>query len=150
MADRLAAECDFFSIGTNDLTQYALAVDRGDPRVAHLGRSLDPAILRLLDHARRVAQEHGKPIGICGDLAADPVAVPVLVGLGFESLSMSMVAIPLVREVVARISREEARDVAREALDQCSASDVERLVGARFGGVLGELWDENGITLPRT
>ncbi len=150
MADRLAAECDFFSVGTNDLTQYTLAVDRSDPRVAHLARSLDPAILRSLDHARRVAEEHGKPISICGDLAADPVAVPVLIGIGFESLSMPMVAIPLVREVITRISRDEAREVAREALEQSSASDVERLVGARFGGALGELWDENGITLPRT
>ena len=150
MADRLALECDFFSVGTNDLTQYTLAVDRSDPRVAHLGRSLDPAVLRSLDHARKVAHEHDKPISICGDLAADPVAAPVLVGLGFESLSMPMVAIPLVREVVSRISREEAAEVAREALDQGSASDVERLVGARFGAVLGELWEENGITLPRS
>lgn len=149
MADRLADECDFFSVGTNDLTQYTLAVDRGDPRVAHLARALDPAILRLLEHAGRVAREKGKPISICGDLAADPVATPVLVGLGFTRLSMPMVAIPLVREVVARIDRDRAKDLATDALAQCSAGDVERLVAERFGEALAELWEEHGIQLPR-
>lgn len=149
MADRLADECDFFSVGTNDLTQYTLAVDRGDPRVAHLARALDPAILRLLEHAGRVARERGKPISICGDLAADPVATPVLVGLGFTRLSMPMVAIPLVREVVARIDRDRAKDLATDALAQCSARDVERLVAERFGEALSELWEEHGIQLPR-
>lgn len=149
MADRLADECDFFSIGTNDLTQYTLAVDRTDPRVAHLARALDPAILRLLDHARRVARDGGKPISICGDLAADPVATPVLVGLGFTSLSMPMVALPLVREVVARIDRERAKALAADALGQPSAREVERLVAECFGDVLSELWEEHGIQLPR-
>ena len=149
MADRLAAECDFFSIGTNDLTQYTLAVDRGDPSVAHLARALDPAVLRLLEHALRVANEHEKPISVCGDLAADPVAAPLLVGLGFTSLSMPMAAIPLIREIVARVDRGEASELAKEALAQASASDVERLVAARFGAALGELWEEHGIELPR-
>ncbi|MCZ7686282.1 MAG: phosphoenolpyruvate--protein phosphotransferase [Sandaracinaceae bacterium] len=149
MADRLAHECDFFSIGTNDLTQYTLAVDRTDPRVAHLARALDPAVLRLLDHARRVAEDSGKPISICGDLAADPVATPVLMGLGFTSLSMPMVAIPLVREVVARIDRQRAKALASDALGQPSAREVERLVAECFGEVLSELWEEHGIQLPR-
>jgi phosphotransferase system enzyme I (PtsI) len=149
MLDRLAAECDFFSLGTNDLTQYTLAVDRTDPRVAHLARALDPAVLRLLHHAQRVATEHGKPISVCGDLAADPVAAPVLVGLGFTSLSMPMVAIPLLREIVARIDRSEAADVAQAALAQSSARDVEALVAEHFGDVLGDIWEEHGIELPR-
>ncbi|HEY8428968.1 MAG TPA: phosphoenolpyruvate--protein phosphotransferase [Sandaracinaceae bacterium] len=149
MADRLADECDFFSVGTNDLTQYTLAVDRTDPRVAHLGRALDPAVLRLLQRAREVARERNKPISICGDLAADPVATPILIGLGFTHLSMPMVAIPLLREVVARIDRQRAKELAAEALAQCSARDVERLVAERFGGELAELWEEHGIQLPR-
>jgi phosphoenolpyruvate-protein kinase (PTS system EI component) len=149
MADRLADECDFFSVGTNDLTQYTLAVDRGDPRVAHLARALDPAVLRLLEHARRVARERDKPISICGDLAADPVATPVLIGLGFTSLSMPMIAIPLVREVVARIDRERAKELAVDALAQPTARDVEHLVSERFGEALGDLWEEHGIQLPR-
>jgi phosphotransferase system enzyme I (PtsI) len=149
MADVLAGECDFFSIGTNDLTQYTLAVDRGDPRVAHLARSLDPAILRLLERAHTIAEERTKPISICGDLAADPVATPILVGLGFTNLSMPMGALPVVREAIARIDREKAGAVAREALRQGSASDVERLVAAHYGEVLGDLWEEHGIVLPR-
>lgn len=149
MADRLAEECDFFSIGTNDLTQYTLAVDRSDPRVAHLSRALDPAVLRLLDHALRVAGEHDKPISVCGDLAADPVAAPVLVGLGFTRLSMPTAAIPLIREIVARLDRAAAADLARDALAQASAREVERLVQARLGDALGDLWEEHGIELPR-
>jgi phosphotransferase system enzyme I (PtsI) len=149
MADRLAPECDFFSIGTNDLTQYALAVDRSDPRVAHLGRSLDPSVLRLVESARAAAQNAGTPISVCGDLAADPVAVPLLLGLGFTSLSMPMAAIPLLREVVGRVDLALASEVAAEALEQDGADEVERLVAARFGDVLGDLWDEHGIELPR-
>ncbi|MCB9591921.1 MAG: phosphoenolpyruvate--protein phosphotransferase [Sandaracinaceae bacterium] len=149
MADRLAPECDFFSVGTNDLTQYALAVDRGDPRVAHLASSLDPAVLRLLQRAHAVAEAHGKPISVCGDLAADPVATAVLVGLGYRSLSMPTAAIPLVAEALRRVPVPEAEEVAREALEQDGAADVERLVAARFGDRLGELWREQGIELPR-
>jgi phosphotransferase system enzyme I (PtsI) len=148
-ADRLAEECDFFSIGTNDLAQYTLAVDRGDPRVAHLARALDPAILRLLERAHAAAEAHEVPVSICGDLAADPVAVPVLIGLGFTTLSMPMVSVPLVREVVSRIDRREAAELAAEALVQDDADTVERLVAARFGEALGDLWEGQGIVLPR-
>jgi len=150
VADRLANECDFFSIGTNDLTQYTLAVDRFDPRVAHLARPLDPAVLRLLASAREAAAAADVPISICGDLAADPVATPVLLGLGFERLSMPMAAIPLVREVVSRIDVEACRELAAEALTQDGADDVERLVSARFGSALAELWREQGLHLPRS
>lgn len=150
MVDRLTAECDFFSVGTNDLTQYALAVDRGDPRVAHLARSMDPAVLRMLDAARTAAAAGEVPISICGDLAADPVAVPVLVGLGFDALSMPMAAIPLIREVVSRIRRAEAAELAAEALQQDDADAVERLVCERFGDVLDDLWEGQGILLPRS
>ncbi|HJL19442.1 MAG TPA: phosphoenolpyruvate--protein phosphotransferase [Sandaracinaceae bacterium LLY-WYZ-13_1] len=149
VADRLAPECDFFSVGTNDLTQYTLAVDRSDPRVAHLARPLDPAVLRLLDRARAVAEAHEVPISVCGDLAADPVATPVLLGLGFRTLSMPMGAIPLIREVVSRIDGAEAAALAAEALDQDDANEVERLVAGRFGEAVGELWREQGIELPR-
>lgn len=149
-ADRLAPECDFFSIGTNDLTQYTLAVDRSDPRVAHLASSLDPAVLRLIERAYAVSAAREVPISICGDLAADPVATAVLVGLGFTRLSMPMSAIPLVAEVVRRLDISECAEVAFAALDQDSAADVERLIAARFGERLGDLWEEQGISLPRS
>jgi len=78
------------------------------------------------------------------------VAAPLLVGLGFTSLSMSMAAIPLIREIIARVDRDEAAELAREALAQPSAREVERLVSARFGAALGELWEEHGLELPRS
>jgi len=149
VADRLAPHCDFFSIGTNDLTQYTLAVDRGDPRVAHLASSLDPAVLRLIEEARKVAEAHDKPISICGDLAADPVATPVLIGLGFRSLSMPTAAIPLVSETIRRLEAGQAASSAKEALEQDGVADIERLVHRGFGDILGDLWEEQGIELPR-
>lgn len=149
LADRLAPVCDFFCVGTNDLTQYALAVDRSDPRVAHLASSLDPAVLRLLERAHGAAVAAGVPISICGDLAADPVATPLLLGLGFTDLSMTMSAIPLIGEVVRRLDLAAAEAVVAEALDQDSAADVERLLSAKYRDVLGELWDGQGIVLPR-
>ena len=89
------------------------------------------------------------PIAVCGELAADPVATPVLVGLGLTRLSMARSAIPLVREAVARIDAAEAAEVAREALDMDDAASVERLVASRYASTLGELWREQGIELPR-
>ena len=108
------------------------------------------AVLRLLASAREAAAAADVPISICGDLAADPVATPVLLGLGFERLSMPMAAIPLVREVVSRIDVEACRELAAEALTQDGADDVERLVSARFGSALAELWREQGLHLPRS
>lgn len=149
VADRLAPECDFFSVGTNDLTQYTLAVDRTDPRVAHLASSLEPSVLRLLERARAVADQSGTAISICGDLAADPVATPVLIGLGLTTLSMPTSAIPLVAEAVRRLAASKCVELADQALECDGAADVERAVAAAFGDVLGDLWEEQGIELPR-
>ncbi len=149
MADRLAEECDFFSLGTNDLTQYTLAVDRNDPRVAHLGSALDPAVLRLIDRAREVASARGLGLSLCGDLAADPVATPILLGLGLTELSMPMAAIPLVREVLSRLDAAALAPLARRALDCASAADVERMVADELTEALGDLWEGQGIELPR-
>jgi len=149
VADQLATECDFFSVGTNDLTQYTLAVDRTDPRVAHLASSLEPSVLRLLERARAVSEQSGTAISICGDLAADPVATPVLIGLGLTTLSMPTPAIPLVAEAVRRLDASTCVEVAEKALACDGAADVERMVASAVGDVLGELWDEQGIELPR-
>jgi phosphoenolpyruvate-protein kinase (PTS system EI component) len=92
-AEQLAAEVDFFSIGTNDLTQYTLAADRGNPRTARLFDPLHPAVLRLIEMAVRGGRSRGIPVAVCGDLASDPRAVPVLVELGVDELSMPVSAI---------------------------------------------------------
>ncbi len=103
MADRLAAEADFFSIGTNDLTQYGLAVDRANPDVSALYRPLHPAILRMIRLVVEAGAAHGRPVAVCGELAADPIGVAVLVGLGIGDLSVTPVAIPEVKEILCSI-----------------------------------------------
>jgi phosphocarrier protein FPr len=119
---------DFFSIGTNDLTQYTMAAERGNERVAALGDALHPAVLRLIAQVTAAAEAQGKPVGICGELAGDPAAVPVLIGLGVTELSMSAPSIPAVKHAVRSTDMEAARALAHEALRRESAEDVRRLV----------------------
>ncbi len=129
-ADVLARECDFFSIGTNDLTQYTLAVDRGNERVAHLYDSLHPAVLNLIDRSVRAAARADIPISLCGEMASDPLAVPILVGLGLGELSGVASAIPVVKEIVRALDMGDAATDARLALDADSPADV-RAISAR-------------------
>jgi len=129
IADTLAKECDFFSIGTNDLTQYTLAVDRGNERVAHLYNSLHPAVLSLIDRSVRAAKAAGIPISICGEMATNPLAVPLLIGLGIGELSGAPSAVPVVKEIVRALNAEEVAGDARRALASASAEDV-HLIGA--------------------
>lgn len=116
IAETLAAECDFFSIGTNDLVQYLLAVDRGNDRVASLYEPAHPAVLLTLRHVFRAARAGGIPCGVCGELAGDPAWAPLLLGLGADSLSMSVPALPEVRYVLRRTSVAEREALASAAL----------------------------------
>jgi phosphoenolpyruvate-protein phosphotransferase (PTS system enzyme I) len=145
MADALAAECDFFSVGTNDLVQYALALDRGNPDVAALAQTLDPAVLKLLDITIRAAADRGIPVTMCGDMAADPVALPLVIGLGYRRLSVPVSFIGVAREMVGRIASHDARALAVEALTLPTAGEVRRLLLERFCASLGDLWEEQGI-----
>jgi phosphoenolpyruvate-protein kinase (PTS system EI component) len=145
MADRFAQECDFLSVGTNDLVQYGLAVDRSNPAVAYLAQSLDPAVLRMLARVVQAASACGKPLSMCGDMAADAFVLPIVIGLGYRTLSVPVSALPLVREVLKRIDTVQAAKAATEALDCATADEVVALVLAHFGGQLGELWTEAGI-----
>jgi phosphotransferase system enzyme I (PtsI) len=145
MADRFAQECDFLSVGTNDLVQYALAVDRSNPAVAYLAQSLDPAVLRMLARVVEAAGAHDRPLSMCGDMAADAFVLPIVVGLGYRTLSVPVSALPLVREVLRRIDSEQARTVAEQALECATADEVVWLLATNFGGELGELWAEAGI-----
>jgi len=128
LADQLAREADFFSIGSNDLTQYALSMDRTNPALAARLDGLHPAVLRLMAQAAQGAIQYGKWLGLCGAMASDPVAVPVLIGLGVSELSVSPAVIPEIKAVVRRLSRSECQSVAHSALQLTSAEAVRALV----------------------
>jgi phosphocarrier protein FPr len=127
-ATALAAEADFFSVGTNDLTQYTLAADRGNERVAALSDALHPAVLRLIGATCAAAAEHDRWVGVCGELAGDEAATPVLLGLGVTELSMSAPAIPGVKKAVRKVDLGRAREMATRALDLPGADAVRELL----------------------
>jgi phosphoenolpyruvate-protein phosphotransferase (PTS system enzyme I) len=124
-ADLLAPDVDFFTIGTNDLIQYCLAVDRTDDRMSELYEPLHPAVLRLIRLVRRAATRHRIPVSLCGEMASDPALVGLLVGLGLTDFSMTPGAIPIVRHVVQELSAQEARRLAGHALRLATAGDIE-------------------------
>ena len=124
-ADLLAPEVDFFTIGTNDLIQYCLAVDRTDDRVSDLYEPLHPAVLRLIRLVRRAAARHRIPVSLCGEMASDPALVGLLVGLGLTDFSMTPGAIPIVRQVVRELSAHDARRLAGHALRLATATEIE-------------------------
>ena len=125
-ADLLAPEVDFFTIGTNDLIQYCLAVDRTDDRVSDLYEPLHPAVLRLIRMVRRAAARQRIPVSLCGEMASDPALVGLLVGLGLTEFSMTPAAIPIVRQVVQEMSAAEARRLAGHALRLPTAAEIEQ------------------------
>lgn len=131
MADRLADEVDFFSIGTNDLSQYTMAADRTNAHVAGLASAFHPAVLRLVGEVIRAAHRKGKWVGLCGELAGEPLAIPILVGLGLDEFSMNPPAIPIAKQIIRALTLEEAREVAQVALEVDSAAAVQELVRAR-------------------
>ncbi len=129
MADKLAAECDFLSVGTNDLTQYTLAMDRGNPAVAGGLDGLDPAVLRLIRQICEGARAQGKWVGVCGGLASDPLAVPILVGLGVDELSASSGLVPEIKASLAAVTKARCAALATAALAAASAGEVRDLAG---------------------
>ena len=129
LADRLAEEADFFSVGTNDLAQYGLAVDRANPDVASLYRPLHPAILRMIKLVVDSGAAAGRPVAVCGELAADPLGAAALVGLGIRDLSVTPVAIPAVKESLSAIDSARAAGLAGRALDAAESSEVEQIFG---------------------
>jgi len=132
MADRLADEVDFFSIGTNDLSQYTMAADRTNALVADLASAFQPAVLRLVQYVIQSAHAKGKWVGMCGELAGEPLAIPILLGLGLDEFSMNAPAIPVAKEVIRALTMDEARKIAEAALQLDSAGAVRELVRARL------------------
>ncbi len=132
IADKLAEECDFFSIGTNDLTQYTLAVDRGNEHVAHLYDPFHPAVLTLIDRTVRAAKAAGIPVSVCGEMAGSPLTAPLLIGLGITELSTAPGAVPAMKEVVRRISLSDVKRDAQRALGEATGDAVRAIAVARL------------------
>ncbi|HVN52699.1 MAG TPA: phosphoenolpyruvate--protein phosphotransferase [Anaerolineaceae bacterium] len=125
----LAREVDFFSIGTNDLTQYTLAAERGNPQLSGFADGLHPAVLRLIGEVAEAAHSVGKWVGVCGELAGDPQATSILIGLGVDELSLNPAGIPRIKAVVREITMESAKELASRALEAESATEVRHLAG---------------------
>ena len=132
LADQFATEVDFFSIGTNDLTQYTLAAERGNPRVANLSDALHPSILRLINMVVEAAHKRGKWVGVCGEAGGDPVAVPILVGLGVDELSMGASAIPRAKQIIRQLTYANLKQKVLPLLALESADAVRKAAGEMF------------------
>jgi phosphotransferase system enzyme I (PtsI) len=128
MADRIAPEVDFFSIGTNDLTQYTLAVDRTNSQLAYLASAFSPAVLRLTQHVILEAHKYDKWVGVCGELAGEPLAIPILLGMGLDEFSMNAVAIPTAKQILRGLKLSECRKLTEETLQFESADEVRTYV----------------------
>jgi phosphocarrier protein FPr len=128
MAAQFAREAKFFSIGTNDLTQYTLAMDRGHPKLAPQVDGLSPSVLKLIAHTVEGARSAGRRVGVCGGIGSDPCAVPILLGLGVDELSVSLPAIPAVKAQIRTLRMDACRELAQRALAADSAEDVRALV----------------------
>jgi phosphoenolpyruvate-protein kinase (PTS system EI component) len=130
MADSLAEAADFFSIGTNDLVQYVLAVDRTNSELADLASALQPAVLRLIDGVVRAASARGRHVAVCGEAASDPAVIPFLVGLGIRELSVGPGTVAAVRSTVAGLDVASCRGLAARAMVAGTLAEVQDLEGA--------------------
>ncbi len=139
IADKLAAECDFFSIGTNDLIQYTLAADRGNEMVASYYRSFHPAILRMIQMTVKAGHKAGKPVAICGELGGNPVAAPLLVGLGIDEISTNSTSIPEIKKIIRSLSYEDCQRIANRALRMDTADDVTKYLTRELKTRLADL-----------
>jgi phosphoenolpyruvate-protein phosphotransferase (PTS system enzyme I) len=124
LADRFAEACDFLSVGTNDLTQYTLVVDRGNARLADRFNPHDPSVLRLLRMVADAARAAGKPASVCGEMASEPLSAFLLLGLGYDTLSVAPPKLPIVKWTVRQVSAARARAAAEQALAARTADDV--------------------------
>ncbi len=138
LAEKFAPFVDFFSIGTNDLTQYTLAIDRGHPVLSKEADGLHPSVLHLINNTVKYAHKHGKWVGVCGELGADQAAVPILLGLGVDELSVSATQIALVKMQVRQLSYQACQTLAMQALSCATADEVRALsVDSQLGEIHG-------------
>ena len=139
LADMMAKEVDFFSVGTNDLIQYSLAVDRGNTQVAHLYQPLNPAIIRMIKHVADVARDHGLEISMCGEMAGDPVNMTILLGLGMDRFSVNPQSIPIIKSMIRLLNVEDARLFIKEVLKETTDTGVTELVYKTFGSIIFDI-----------
>jgi len=144
-ADIIAGEVDFFSIGTNDLIQYTLAVERTNDKIAHLYKPCHPGVLRLVKMTIDAAHEHDIWVGMCGEMAADPAVAMLLVGMGIDELSVSAIAVPKIKKVIRSISYAEVVDFARDVIRYNRAERIREMADERLRSVLPEL-SEHGAS----
>jgi phosphotransferase system enzyme I (PtsI) len=137
--ESIAKEVDFFSIGTNDLIQYALAVDRVNENIAYLYQPLHPAVISLLKRIIDGAHKAGIWVGICGEMAGEPLFTPLLLGLGLDEFSMSPIVIPEVKKVIRSLTIKEAKELSRKALKLSTAQEIEALLKERVGKIIPEV-----------
>ena len=140
IADRLASEVDFFSIGTNDLIQYTLAIDRINEEVAHLYKPFHPAVLRLIKMTIDAAHKEGKWIGMCGEMAGEPLYTVLLLGLGLDEFSMSGSSISKIKKIIRATRLDEAKAFANEIMQETSSNEIwdvlNKTMMERFGNIL--------------
>lgn len=144
-AEKIAREVDFFELGTNDLVQYTLAVDRGNDKVSEWFRTLHPAVLYGIDRTLRAAKDADIPVIVCGEMASTPAYAVVLAGMGAVDLSMTPAMIPRVRAVLAQIKTNEAREIATRCLEAATANEVEELVRNEFKACWPELFPPHAL-----
>ncbi|MGQ9812592.1 MAG: phosphoenolpyruvate--protein phosphotransferase [Dissulfurimicrobium sp.] len=146
IADILAREVDFFSIGTNDLIQYSLAIDRANEHVAHMYEPLHPGILRMIHHTVEAAHKAGIEVAMCGEMAGEPMYIPILVGMGLDELSMNAIAIPKVKRLIRLCDRGECAMLVRDMLDMSGHQEVKAALSAFFHEKFSEeRWLDPGL-----
>jgi|UniRef100_A0A7C3SKU5 phosphotransferase system enzyme I (PtsI) len=136
----LAREADFFSIGTNDLIQYALAIDRGNKMVASMYQPLHPAVMHMIRQVVAAGQEADIPVAMCGEMAGDPLHIPILLGLGVRELSMNPMAIPVIKSVIRQLSLTEAQEMAAKALNMVTVEEINDFASQEMGRRFPEIF----------
>jgi phosphotransferase system enzyme I (PtsI) len=139
MADKLAEECDFLSIGTNDLIQYAVAADRGNEMVASYYRSFHPGVIRMINMTVKAAHKHNTPVAICGELGGNPLATPLLVGLGIDEISTNSTSIPEIKKIIRTLSFVDCQRIATRVLRMGTAAEITQYLSSELKSRLADL-----------
>ena len=139
MADVMAKDIDFFSIGTNDLIQYSLAVDRINRQVSHLYQPLNPAIIRMIKHVTDIAKSSNVEVCICGEMASDPLSLPILLGLGINRLSMNPQSIPLIKKTIRALNVKDTALFIKDVLKMTSEKAILEILLSTYGDIVQDI-----------